>query len=360
MLLEPRAVERESAKPRPKGWATEVIRKVSGPLDVAALEALGYSSKATDLCKQDKASSLGLLAPAIPIRLELQGSYLGMSAQAAIAAFLPVADPQEGLTKEGGAEPNSEDSTEKLEGTAAGTAKASLYARSGAAKENKGAAAGGAGKQALEAEMHRLPPSTASGPALSSASSSPASAAATAVATGAAAPGGVGQAPSNSEGGGAISSFEQAGDVAHVNLVQTHFPWRFAIGRVLLDLQPTLRTVLVKCGTIESVYRTFPMQVVAGNGAREEAVARTAGAPLPPIPVTLRETECSLSFDFRRVYWNSRLQHEHRHMVEAIVDAGVPGASLPAGQADSSSGAAGSGEAKDAPPTAGKKRKRDK
>jgi len=110
-----------------------------------------------------------------------------------------------------------------------------------------------------------------------------------------------------SGGGGAISSFEQAGDVAHVNLVQSHFPWRYAVGRVLLDHHPTLKTVLVKCGTIESVYRTFPMQVVSGAGAREEAIARSTGTALPPIPVTLRETDCSLRFDFRRVYWNSRL-----------------------------------------------------
>lgn len=122
------------------------------------------------------------------------------------------------------------------------------------------------------------------------------------------------------------------------------------------------------------MYRTFPMQVVAGAGAREEAIARSRGLPLPPIPVTLRETECNLQFDFRRVYWNSRLQHEHRHMVEAIVDAGIPGAggSLAASggsigsHAESSSLAAaassgaGTGAVASVPAVAGKKRKRDK
>jgi tRNA (guanine37-N1)-methyltransferase len=36
--------------------------------------------------------------------------------------------------------------------------------------------------------------------------------------------------------------------------------------------------------------------------------------------VTLRESNAKFTFNFRDVYWNSRLQHEHDRMIELISD----------------------------------------
>ena len=46
-------------------------------------------------------------------------------------------------------------------------------------------------------------------------------------------------------------------------------------------------------GTISNVFRTFPMEVLAGD-------SNTV--------VSLKESGCTFSFDFATVYWNSRLQ----------------------------------------------------
>ena len=46
-------------------------------------------------------------------------------------------------------------------------------------------------------------------------------------------------------------------------------------------------------GSIETEFRTFPMEVLAG-----EAV----------FDVTLKESNARFTFNFRDVYWNSRLQ----------------------------------------------------
>jgi len=102
----------------------------------------------------------------------------------------------------------------------------------------------------------------------------------------------------------APSSFEQAGHIAHMNLRSEALPYKSIIGQVILDKNPSLRTVVNKISNIASEYRTFPMELLAGED---------------DYLVTLRESGANFTFNFRDVYWNSRLQTEHQRIVDWIL-----------------------------------------
>ena len=103
------------------------------------------------------------------------------------------------------------------------------------------------------------------------------------------------------------SAFEQVGPICHVNLRQDLLPYKFWIGKVLLDKNyPSIKTVVTKLGNIETEFRTFAMQVIAGDDSPGWSV------------VTVKEEGCSFQLDFQQVYWNSRLAGEHRRMVQQI------------------------------------------
>ena len=103
------------------------------------------------------------------------------------------------------------------------------------------------------------------------------------------------------------SSFEMIGHLAHINLRDELLPFKYIIGKALLDKNaPRVKTVVNKLGTIESEFRTFGMEVIAGN--QQEGWSR----------VTVREEGCLYELDFTKVYWNSRLGGEHRRLVELI------------------------------------------
>jgi tRNA (guanine37-N1)-methyltransferase len=105
------------------------------------------------------------------------------------------------------------------------------------------------------------------------------------------------------------SAYEQVGRLAHVNLREQHLPFQFWIGKVLMDMNhPRIRTVVNKLGSIDTKFRTFGMQVIAGydgDGWSE---------------VSVKEEGCTFDMDFRNVYWNSRLAGEHRRLVKLIQD----------------------------------------
>ena len=118
------------------------------------------------------------------------------------------------------------------------------------------------------------------------------------------------------------SAFEVIGDLAHVNLRDELLPFKYLIGKVLLDKNtPRIRTVVNKVGTIETKYRTFGMEVIAGR--------KDPGWSI----VEVREEGCLYKLDFQRVYWNSRLGGEHRRIVKLIRDDAMstPGRSLKIG-----------------------------
>ena len=101
----------------------------------------------------------------------------------------------------------------------------------------------------------------------------------------------------------AMSSFEQAGHVVHLNLRPEHEKNKFIIAQIVLDKTNRCRTVVNKVGDISSVYRTYPLEVLAGDDDTR---------------VSLKESDCYFEFDIRDVYWNSRLQTEHGRIVDLL------------------------------------------
>eukprot|EP00435_Cladocopium_sp_Y103_P031150 s482_g7.t2 len=99
------------------------------------------------------------------------------------------------------------------------------------------------------------------------------------------------------------SSFEQAGHIAHLNLRDSQLPYKHLIGQVILDKNKSVKTVVNKTGKIETEFRTFPMEHLAGE---ESTVVR------------LKEHQCLFEFEYQDVYWNSRLQEEHGRLIEAL------------------------------------------
>lgn len=99
------------------------------------------------------------------------------------------------------------------------------------------------------------------------------------------------------------SSFESVGHIAHLNLRDCHLPYKHVIGQVILDKNQQLRTVVNKTDNIETKFRTFPMEVIAGDDDMD---------------VELHECKAKFRFNYAEVYWNSRLQQEHLRMIRSF------------------------------------------
>ena len=66
---------------------------------------------------------------------------------------------------------------------------------------------------------------------------------------------------------------------------------------------PQIKTVVNKTNTIDTTFRFFKMEVLAGEQSLETSV---------------KEHGCVYEFDFSTVYWNSRLQTEHKRLVDKL------------------------------------------
>lgn len=123
------------------------------------------------------------------------------------------------------------------------------------------------------------------------------------------------------------SGFTQVGHVAHLNLRDEYLKYKNLIAEILMDKNPGVRTVINKVDDVgeESEYRTFKYEVLAGPD---------------DMNVTISEENCTFKFDYSKVYWNSRLNTEHRRLVslfkegEAVCDvmAGIGPFAVPAGK----------------------------
>ena len=121
------------------------------------------------------------------------------------------------------------------------------------------------------------------------------------------------------------AGFAQIGHVAHLNLRENFLPYKHLIGQVLIDKTNLVRTVINKIQDVgtESVYRTFPYEVLAGPD---------------DLNVSVRHADCDFKFNFAEVYWNPRNGHEHERLLskfqpgQAICDvmAGVGPFAVPA------------------------------
>lgn len=74
-------------------------------------------------------------------------------------------------------------------------------------------------------------------------------------------------------------------------------------GQVLLDKHKLVKTVVNKTDQIDNTFRFFSMEVLAGD---------------VDLVATIIENGCSFSFDFSKVYWNSRLHSEHQRVVNIL------------------------------------------
>lgn len=99
------------------------------------------------------------------------------------------------------------------------------------------------------------------------------------------------------------SSFSRVGHIAHMNLRDHQLPYRKLIGQVIMDKNPGVTCVVNKTNIIDSTYRNFKMEVLAGE---ENMVAK------------VKENGVTYEFDFSRVYWNPRLSTEHQRIVQLV------------------------------------------
>ncbi|GAB0493950.1 hypothetical protein MMPV_005238 [Pyropia vietnamensis] len=105
------------------------------------------------------------------------------------------------------------------------------------------------------------------------------------------------------------SAFETIGHVVHLNLRAPQLPHRHLIGAVLLDkLRPRIRTVVNKTAATGGPFRTFAHEVLAGDD---------------DMAATVVENGCKYAVAVGAVYWNSRLEGEHRRLVAAVPRGGV-------------------------------------
>jgi len=112
-----------------------------------------------------------------------------------------------------------------------------------------------------------------------------------------------------------------------MNLRSHYLPYKYHIGAVVLSKASAqgITTVVNKLDIINSTYRNFEMEVIAGE---------------ENFDVTQSHLECTFAFDFSKVYWNTRLETEHRRLVEGFregesvcdVFAGVGPFAVPAGK----------------------------
>lgn len=94
----------------------------------------------------------------------------------------------------------------------------------------------------------------------------------------------------------APTSYSLIGHIVHLNLRDVHLSYKGIIGQIILDKVAKARTVVNKINTIDTTFRYFTMEIIAGN---KDTVT------------TVKENGCMYQFDFAQVYWNPRLSTEH-------------------------------------------------
>ncbi|XP_041131165.1 tRNA (guanine(37)-N1)-methyltransferase-like isoform X1 [Polyodon spathula] len=105
------------------------------------------------------------------------------------------------------------------------------------------------------------------------------------------------------EGQDVTYGFSRVGHIAHMNLREHQLPFKSLIGQVIIDKNSSITSVVNKTNIIDTTYRNFQMEVLAG----EDNMA-----------TKVRENSVTYEFDFSKVYWNSRLSTEHERIVSLL------------------------------------------
>ncbi|KZZ88845.1 tRNA methyltransferase Trm5 [Ascosphaera apis ARSEF 7405] len=121
--------------------------------------------------------------------------------------------------------------------------------------------------------------------------------------------------------------FANVGHIAHFNIRDEYLPYRYLIAEILLDKQSIIKSVINKIDDVGSTsqFRTFEYELLGGS---------------PDMNVTVRQQNCDFSFNYSKVYWNTRLEPEHTKLCQefqkgqAVCDvmAGVGPFAIPAGK----------------------------
>ncbi|KAH0620293.1 hypothetical protein JD844_020472 [Phrynosoma platyrhinos] len=106
------------------------------------------------------------------------------------------------------------------------------------------------------------------------------------------------------EGQEVTTSFSRVGHIAHLNLRDHQLPYKHLIGQVIIDKNHGITCAVNKTNTIESAYRNFQMEVLAGDEAN--------------MITKVKEHYLSYEFDFSKVYWNPRLSTEHTRIISLL------------------------------------------
>lgn len=104
------------------------------------------------------------------------------------------------------------------------------------------------------------------------------------------------------------ANFETVGTLARLCLHDEHLPHKSVIGEAILLKNRGLKTVVAKVGKIDSVYRAMALDLIAGE---DNFVTEVKQAGL------------RFRLDFSKVYWNSRLEHEHDLLVESFTEGAI-------------------------------------
>uniref|UniRef100_A0A914EC61 tRNA (guanine(37)-N1)-methyltransferase n=1 Tax=Acrobeloides nanus TaxID=290746 RepID=A0A914EC61_9BILA len=100
-----------------------------------------------------------------------------------------------------------------------------------------------------------------------------------------------------------ISSFTQIGHIAHLNLRDEALAYKNVLAQILFDKLPKVKTVVNKLDKINSNFRFFEMELLAGE---------------PEYITEIKEFGLTYRLDFSKVFWNSRLSNEHHRIVEKL------------------------------------------
>ena len=99
------------------------------------------------------------------------------------------------------------------------------------------------------------------------------------------------------------NGFEIVGKIAHMNLRDQYLKYKYFIGQLILDKNPSLSTVINKVGKIDNIYRTYEMEILAGEENYN---------------VEHKEGNVKFQFDLRKTYWSSRLQNERDRVLKIL------------------------------------------
>ena len=68
------------------------------------------------------------------------------------------------------------------------------------------------------------------------------------------------------------SSFESIGHIAHLNLRDKQLPFKKLIGQIILDKNKHITSVVNKLSSIDTTFRFFKMELIAGEDKMETEV----------------------------------------------------------------------------------------